>query len=603
MNKTLVFAVLSASLAGIAQAEYSVGAVPPDFTCNTTRPDLHGTTWNLNDYRGKVVLINFGAVWCGPCNSEFPYLQSDYEEYYDPAGFELIHIDVDNEPADYLNNHWIGNYGVTFPLLMGCGNLFGAYGTGYIPHSLVLDTEGIVRGNWVGFSTADIPVIQGIIESYMSLDFPALSIETVTLSGDANGDGRPDAGETVNVGLSLSNSGIAVEALTTTATLSTTSPGITINTAAVTFPSLAPGETEEADFDFSFTVAEGVDPFWADFTITVSSTYAGSPDPHVAELPTQIRIGRPDLLIVDSDGGSDDNENWVTAALASRDQDYDIWTPAHGEVTAQELNRYDRVIWLGGTNTSDLSAVEAFAVADYLNAGGEMIFSSQHALNNSENTQFFADYFHVGLEQNLGVTAFLLQGVAEDPYFSGSNFVITGSGGAANNQAPDRLTVMEGATPFMSWMQGGGTGGVYVDNDTYKAIFMGFPVEACRTHSSYPGSMTMATFLDRAENFFSGTVDVVDRPALEEGFQISQAYPNPFNPMTTINFSTPRASEARMLVYNTLGQQVAELFNGSLSAGSHQVQLNGSNLASGVYFVQLLADNQVRDLIKVSLVK
>jgi hypothetical protein len=44
---------------------------------------------------------------------------------YEPAGFELVHIDTDNEPADYLNNHWIGNYGVTFPLLMGCGGLFG----------------------------------------------------------------------------------------------------------------------------------------------------------------------------------------------------------------------------------------------------------------------------------------------------------------------------------------------------------------------------------------------------------------------------------------------------------------------------------------------
>lgn len=603
MNKALVFAVMTASLAGVAQAEYAVGATPPDFTCNTTRPDLHGTSWNLFENRGKVVMINFGAVWCGPCNSEFPYLQSEYEVNYDPAGFELVHIDVDNEPADYLNNHWIGNYGITFPLLMGCGSLFGAYGTGYIPHTLILDTEGIVRGNWVGFATADIPVIQGIIESYMSLDFPALAIEEIELSGDANGDGRPDPGETVSMGLSLSNSGIAVEALTTTATLSTTSAGITINTNQITFPAVAPGETEIGDLDFSFTVAEGVDPMWADFTITVSSTYEGASEPYVADLTTQVRIGRPALLVVDSDGGADDNENWVTAALNARGEGYDILSGDVAEATSDELNRYSRVIWLGGSNTTDLSGVEAFALADFLNNGGELIFSSQHALNNSENTQFFSDYFHVGLEQSMGVTAFLLQGVAEDPYFSNSNMVITGSGGAANNTSPDRLTVMEGATPFMSWMQGGGTGGVYVDNGTYKAIFTGFPIEAARVHSSYPNSMTMAAFLDRADNFFTGTVGVNDRPAVETGFEISKAYPNPFNPSTTVSFSTPRASEASVIVYNTLGQQVAELFSGNLSAGTHDVVLDGSQLSSGIYFVQLVADNQVRDLVKVSLVK
>ncbi len=75
---------------------------------------------------------------------------------------------------------------------------------------------------------------------------------------------------------------------------------------------------------------------------------------------------------------------------------------------------------------------------------------------------------------------------------------------------------------------------------------------------------------------------------------LMQNYPNPFNPSTTIAFGLPERSFVRLTVYNTLGEQVAELVGGHLDAGYHDVVFDCMNLSSGVYFYRL----QVRDFVQ-----
>ena len=74
-------------------------------------------------------------------------------------------------------------------------------------------------------------------------------------------------------------------------------------------------------------------------------------------------------------------------------------------------------------------------------------------------------------------------------------------------------------------------------------------------------------------------------------FELSQSYPNPFNPSTQIDFSIPQQSIVQLKVYNALGQVVATLVNGNLCAGSHSVNFDGRNLASGMYIYRLTAAN------------
>jgi hypothetical protein len=70
-------------------------------------------------------------------------------------------------------------------------------------------------------------------------------------------------------------------------------------------------------------------------------------------------------------------------------------------------------------------------------------------------------------------------------------------------------------------------------------------------------------------------------------YSLNQNYPNPFNPETSISFSLPKNSAAKLTIYNSLGMQIAELVNENLIAGEYNYRFNASALSSGVYFYTL----------------
>ena len=95
-------------------------------------------------------------------------------------------------------------------------------------------------------------------------------------------------------------------------------------------------------------------------------------------------------------------------------------------------------------------------------------------------------------------------------------------------------------------------------------------------------------------------------PAGEKGlparYSLEQNYPNPFNPATKIEFSLPATSSVQLRVYNMLGQEVATLVNGTVTAGRHTVNFDGSHLASGIYIYRLIAGTSLNTM-KMVLVK
>jgi len=90
---------------------------------------------------------------------------------------------------------------------------------------------------------------------------------------------------------------------------------------------------------------------------------------------------------------------------------------------------------------------------------------------------------------------------------------------------------------------------------------------------------------------------------LPSTLQLSPAYPNPFNPATTISVALPEVAELRVTVYNMRGQEVAQLAAGEYQAGNHQLTFDAQGLATGVYLVQAQTDFGNSAIQKVMLMK
>lgn len=80
---------------------------------------------------------------------------------------------------------------------------------------------------------------------------------------------------------------------------------------------------------------------------------------------------------------------------------------------------------------------------------------------------------------------------------------------------------------------------------------------------------------------------------LPSHFSLSQNYPNPYNPNTTIEFALPKSSDVKLVVYDISGREVDVLVNEKYRAGNYKVNFDGSKLSSGVYFYKLMTDEYI----------
>ena len=78
---------------------------------------------------------------------------------------------------------------------------------------------------------------------------------------------------------------------------------------------------------------------------------------------------------------------------------------------------------------------------------------------------------------------------------------------------------------------------------------------------------------------------------IPDEFALNQNYPNPFTPTTNIQFNLAREGAVKIVIFDIRGAVVDELVNGRMEAGYHQFTWDGNLHASGIYFIQLIADN------------
>jgi len=102
----------------------------------------------MADHRGQVVLINFWATWCKPCEDEMPAMQRLYAELQ-PLGFELLAVSVDKEAPEVAA--FRDKMSLTFPILLDSDeSVSRLYQTAGYPESLLIDRDGVVVERYVG---------------------------------------------------------------------------------------------------------------------------------------------------------------------------------------------------------------------------------------------------------------------------------------------------------------------------------------------------------------------------------------------------------------------------------------------------------------------
>lgn len=120
------------------------GAAAPDFSL----PRIGGDAMTLDELRGQVVLVNFWATWCKPCEDEMPAMERLYQALRG-EGLELVAISVDDEAS--IVEAFGERLALTFPLLLDADkDVAEAYQTFRFPESFLIDREGMVVERYIG---------------------------------------------------------------------------------------------------------------------------------------------------------------------------------------------------------------------------------------------------------------------------------------------------------------------------------------------------------------------------------------------------------------------------------------------------------------------
>ncbi len=119
---------------------------------NFTRQDLHGHAVHLAGFRGKVVLLNFWATWCAPCQVEMPIFAA-WQRQYGPQGLQVIGVSMDDDAA--VARKLVERLKLDYPVAMGDARLGLRYGGVLgLPLSFLIDRNGVIRARFQGETDA-----------------------------------------------------------------------------------------------------------------------------------------------------------------------------------------------------------------------------------------------------------------------------------------------------------------------------------------------------------------------------------------------------------------------------------------------------------------
>ncbi len=352
---------------------------------------------------------------------------------------------------------------------------------------------------------------------------------------------------------------------------------------------LEPGQTKDLIIDITPITVAGKG--WTDITLVSKN----NPADNAFGVFTVISSGA-DVLYV-SAGGSGTTDALYTAAITAGGLTSATWDLAGmGKAAAEDLARFNTVVWGAGPGVSPLDVSDMTSLSTYLGGGGnlflsgaDLAFSSCDPGSPSFDTTACAWYQNtlgVAYTANTGSVDFVT-GAGGDPVFPGSSYAINGGDGSNDNTSPDVIAATGGGLASLSY-SGGGTAVVASDPGTGKSIFAGFGFAGISTAAS------RADFMAQVMSWFGGAVTAAGDHEVPTFATRPEAWPNPFNPQTSIRFEVGGNSEvpATVTVYDVQGRAVRHLFQGTVAPGLRRVAWNGRDdsdrsLAAGVYLARI----------------
>jgi cytochrome c biogenesis protein CcmG, thiol:disulfide interchange protein DsbE len=160
IHAALALALSVGSVSGSALA-LDAGQAAPEIALK----DLSGKAIKLSELKGKVVLVDFWASWCGPCRESLPVLEKLSKQYKD-KGFVVLGVNIDNDLA--AAQKFLKDVPVSFPIVSDTGKQVAkSYAPPTMPSSYLVDKSGKVHVVHAGFKASDAAKLEAEIKALL----------------------------------------------------------------------------------------------------------------------------------------------------------------------------------------------------------------------------------------------------------------------------------------------------------------------------------------------------------------------------------------------------------------------------------------------------
>ena len=410
--------------------------------------------------------------------------------------------------------------------------------------------------------------------------WPSLCDFSVSDSINGNNNGRPEAGDTCRLTISLTNDFPWADASDLLVGISCPNPAIRFIDSTAFFSGLTSSDTLENTDELVFEILE-MSPDWVTFTV---SYLEATPSPVSNPDTFSFLVGFP-LLLVDDDNGGIYEDKYINA-LDEIGIMYEYWDNEDaGCPDSGKISHHPVVVWFtGDDSTTTLTSEEQTSLGSYLESGGRLFLTGQNIAQDISGKSFLQDYLKCSFVSP-SVSGNFVRGIEGDEVGDSLN-ILTG----LNQTSRDGITAVGGADNVIFYDDTYFAGIKYTEGER-RVVFFSFGLEGIIPHSAYSSK---AFVMNRVITWLDSTLV----PGIEEddNYQLTisneklSVYPNPATSKITFILPVGQGfSLAKIRIYDIAGREID-----SFTPKSDRFEYSVRDLSVGVYFYKIEGRSRVQ---------